>query len=683
MNCIPCIEWYSEKTKNMGDIDLLAEVCVCNKIEAQKMSEYSQLLAHSYAIYDSIGYNKEEIANCIDEKDKRKNYCSTRYKSSEEGRLLCEICEYSKQYLGKRAEMERTVLYYLIAHNTESSKYQGTEKNMFVSKTIIKRQGDMGKWPIIELHREIYNFIFINTFSGIIVNKENFLETFMQYIYANIPMLAEKFDKNQEDIRDAFSKIAGIFIGNYREIEESEYDEALACISVPYKEFLKTLKIDKEPSENKRDKPARPQKKPETGARIVDLKVPDDIKQGMDELLHLDTSLVGAYSPMTPQKKNYSDVNTTPEESAEQSAEKQSHTNFPEEPTEIIPTAAHDDQESIESSEPEPDCKEYDVEEKSEPNCEQTIPVISSPLLTLDGVSVREINYTVMSELIIRIVRSRTLIMEVARFGDETGIAFYPDYSAFIYFSSDMECIKNLLKQIPKDCSIITFDSKLLFCYLRKYSIRCDRTAHLICLKLLYNTKQKTKVDNLQDIVHDVIGNDERIDSSYSYLMLEQRVYYALWNRLMSPDEISNYEYNEIINRAQSFSYHFSDSDNDIIPISEYQARAGINCFKIKIETGNAAVWKKNISKIICRMYASRVFDSFKLYISECKNNSMILHFLSPYKDEVIDTMWHILGSTIGKILEDKLDLSIVDLSSKEMTPLIDKANKDESPAAS
>lgn len=666
MKCIPCIEWYSKETKSAGDVDLLAEVCMCNKIDAKKMSEYSQLLAHSYAIYDSVGYEKDEISSCINKKDGRKNYCSSRYKSNDEAKLVCEICEYSKQYLGKRAELERTVLYYLIAHNNESSRYQGAEKNMFVSKMIIKRPGDIGRWPIIEFYREIFNFIFINTFSGIVVTRENFLETFLQYIFANIPLLAKKYEKKQEDVRDAFSKVAGIFINNYKEIREDEYDAALKCISVPYKEFLKTLNSVKISCKSNQNKSPRAQEKNSSGTgtkkQVVDLEIPKELKQSMDKLLHLDTSLVSAYAPITPQRKNSLNKNEVPSPTPEHSTNGLSHNRLPEKKANIGPIDTRGD--DVRDTKPAT-LENVSIEKASDTteNCEHSLPMCTSSLLLLDGTDTREINDSVMSELIVRIVRSRTLILEVARFNSETGIAFYPDYSASVYFSSDMESIKSLLKQVPRGCILLTFDSKFFLCYLRKYSVCCDRASRLICLKLLYNTKRNAKVDNLQDIAYDIIGEDEQIDSPYKYFMFEQRIYFALWERLMTPAEISSYECREIVNRAQSFSYHFSDSVKNLISISDYQEQAGVRCFKIKIETTNISVWKKNISKIICRLYMSRVFESFRLYIGECNNCSMVLHFLSPYKDELIDTMWHILSASIGKEVETKLDLSIIDLT--------------------
>lgn len=237
MKEIPCILWNASKNKKTEDIELLKQISITQKIPEKSLADYSAILARTYNIFDKEGYSLEEIRDC--NLNKRKNYCSLYEKKDPIHTCLCQTCFYSKNYLGRREQQEKAVLYHLIDDNEDVILYQGIEKNMFVSKKIIKMTDSYGKWPIIKFNQEIYNFIFISFFSGSEVNRDSFLERFLQYIHALLPGLSKGYGKEEGELKEAFVLQAKIFIGGYRDVNETEYEDALELIKHPYQSHKK------------------------------------------------------------------------------------------------------------------------------------------------------------------------------------------------------------------------------------------------------------------------------------------------------------------------------------------------------------------------------------------------------------------------------------------------------------
>ena len=116
MEELPCILWNASKTKKKEDIELLKQISIAQKIPEKNLADYSQLLAHSYKIFDGEGYSQEEINSCTI--NSKKNYCSMNRKKDSFCVSLCQICEQSRSYLGIREKHEKTVLYYLLKLRT-------------------------------------------------------------------------------------------------------------------------------------------------------------------------------------------------------------------------------------------------------------------------------------------------------------------------------------------------------------------------------------------------------------------------------------------------------------------------------------------------------------------------------------------------------------------------------------
>ncbi len=596
MKELPCILWNASKTKKKEDIELLKQISIAQKIPEKNLADYSQLLAHSYKIFDREGYSQEEINSC--NINSKKNYCSMNRKKDSFCASLCQICEQSRSYLGIREKHEKTVLYYLIDNNENVILYQGIEKNMFVSKKIIKVADKYGKWPIIKFHQEIYNFIFISFFSGSGIHRENFIERFMLHIRAQLPVFSKDYGQKEEELEEAFYMQAKVFINGHRKISEMEYEEALEIIREPYQ-------LDKR--ENKTEYEKR---------KII----PSDTEKN--------------------EKKKYGASNHTMEFFQE-----------------MIPLAEYPERletENKKKEQPVPykgkDANETEV--LAWENKKNSGEWFESYPLPLNTTEISIISLEQMASLAISLARAGCAAIEPGIVDEQAGLLFCPIHSDKVFFTKDKMEMKNCLSQMAERMEFFCFDVKKLSPFLRKQGIlKQKRVGSVSALYRSFSGKS----DAFSAMAGEVLG--ETPQTALAALMAECRLYERLSERLLVAEKKSDYRKNLAFDHALSYSYAWDG--NGIVKLSEFPIQKYAFFKKIKVEVKGYGNWEELIHEAMCRLWSCGAFDTFQMHLSGRGDGWAEFSYLLHNSTELVDLFCHIFHAVLPKGRENTYSMEI------------------------
>lgn len=598
MKELPCILWNASKTKKTEDIELLKQISIAQKIPEKNLADYSQILAHSYKIYDGEGYSQEEISAC--NINPKKNYCSMNRKKDSFCASLCQICEQSSSYLGMRVEHEKTVLYYLIDNNENVILYQGIEKNMFVSKKIIKAADKYGKWPIIKFHQEIYNFIFISFFSGSGIHRENFLERFMLHIRAQLPVFSRDYGQKEEELEEAFYMQAKVFISGHRKISEMEYEEALEIIREPYQ-------LDKWENKN--------------GSKKKKLIPPDTEKN---------------------EKKKYGSSNHTMEFFQE-----------------MIPLAKYPERletENQKKEQPVPykgkDSKE--TEELAWENKKNSGEWFEGYPLPLNTTEISTISPEQMASLAISLARAGRAAIEPGTVDGQAGLLFCPMHSDKVFFTKDKMEMENCLSQMAERTEFFCFDVKKLSPFLRKQGILKQKQVGSV--SALYRSSSVSgKSDRFSAMAREVLG--ETPQTALAALMVECRLYETLSERLLVAEKKSDYRKNLAFDHALSYSYAWDG--NGIVKLSEFPIQKYAFFKKIKVEVKGYGNWEELIHEAMGRLWLCGAFDTFQMHLSGWGDGWAEFSYLLHNSTELVDLFCHIFHAVLPKGKENAYSMEI------------------------
>lgn len=598
MKELPCILWNASKTKKTEDIELLKQISIAQKIPEKNLADYSQILAHSYKIFGGEGYSQEEISAC--NINPKKNYCSMNRKKDSFCASLCQICEQSSSYLGMREKHEKTVLYYLIDNNENVILYQGIEKNMFVSKKIIKATDKYGRWPIIKFHQEIYNFIFISFFSGSGIHRENFLERIMLHIRAQLPVFSRDYGQKEEELEEAFYMQAKVFISGHRKISEMEYEEALEIIRGPYQ-------LDKWENKN--------------GSKKKKLIPPDTEKN---------------------EKKKYGSSNHTMEFFQA-----------------MIPLAEYPERletENQKKEQPVPykgkDAKE--TEELAWENKKNSGEWFEGYPLPLNTTEISTISPEQMASLAISLARAGRAAIEPGIVDGQAGLLFCPMHSDKVFFTKDKMEMENCLSQMAERTEFFCFDVKKLSPFLRKQGILKQKQVGSV--SALYRSSSVSgKSDRFSEMAREVLG--ETPQTALAALMAECRLYETLSERLSVAEKKSDYRKNLAFDHALSYSYAWDG--NGIVKLSEFPIQKYAFFKKIKVEVKGYGNWEELIHEAMGRLWSCGAFDTFQMHLSSWGDGWAEFSYLLHNSTELVDLFCHIFHAVLPKGKENAYSMEI------------------------
>lgn len=597
MKDVPCIMWNASCEKTPDILHLLCEICITHKFQLKTLADYSMLLAHTYNVFGGEGYNEEELEQHLSVKDKRKNYCHDRESLGAEQASLCQICEYSRNYMGKREKLEKTVLYYLIANNEDVICSQGDGRTMFVSKKLINLQGKYGKWPILEFHQEIYNFIFINVFSGVSIDRDNFQDKFMQYMYAAIPSLARDYPRTEEELKEALFCHAKAFIGGYRKIEDTEYIEALSAIKKPYKMYRQELQ-KKEGAGRKKKSLEHTQE----GQKVM--KVSGEI---MDDLMKIMQETETVPKDNT---KEHMEIRTAPKQT--KSGERDEKTK---------PVSLTKDE--VRASE---QVQEKELRQKPEKDW-----FFEYPLLVAED-DITFISERYIAALAIRLARSEYVVVEAAIVDGKAGIILYPQGYGEVYYSSDKRMLKNLV-QIMGRSVLLCFDVIKLYAFLRKFGFSEKTRAESV--SDLYHVYSTSKEKSFSVMSREILGRNAA--GIHNAMQDEYCLYMALYGRLMADSQKKKYR--QVLGFQHALSYSYIYEMGKFLKISDYAARHNVRFKEVKVAVKGYDSWEELLCKVVNHLWVNGSLQAFKMHFGDAEEGDVVFRHLAGSKEELADLL--------------------------------------------
>lgn len=621
MKDVPCIMWNASCEKTPDILNLLCEICITHKFQLKTLADYSMLLAHTYYVFAGEGYSEEELEQHLSVKDKRKNYCHDRESLGSEQASLCQICEYSRNYMGKREKLEKTVLYYLITNNEDVICSQRDGKTMFVSKKLINLPGKPGKWPILGFHQEIYNFIFINVFSGVSIDRDNFQDKFMQYMYAAIPSLARDYQRTEEELKEALFFNIRTFIGGHREIEEAEYREALSAINKPYRIYKKEI-----------------QKKEEAGRKNKGSEHPQDGQRAMKVSGEIMEDLM----------KIMKETETVPQEGSKEhikarTAQNQTKSRERDEKTKSVPLT----KDEVRASE---QVQEKELRQKPEKDW-----FFEYPLLVAED-DITLISERYIAALAVKLGRSEYVVVEAAIVDGKAGIILYPQGYREVYYSSDKRMLKNLV-QIMGRSVLLCFDVVKLYAFLRKFGFG-----------------EKTRAESVSDLYHVYSASKEKFFSVMSREILgrnaagilnamqdEYCLYMALYGRLMADSQKKKYR--QVLGFQHALSYSYIYETGKFLKISDYAARHNMRFKEVKVAVKGYDSWEELLYKVVNHLWVNGSLQAFKMHFGDVEEGYVVFRYFAGSKEEVADLLSYTFNICLAKEEGSGYEISIMELA--------------------